>query len=214
MVRAFRYFNAANDTRERGKAYFCIELDYDKERIKINVQYDISVKSLNEFMITNKTTKYMRKFVFALIAGLLTIHTADAGAARHADTPATEMPSKESQERPFKAYLYNDELKIYMQINLYDKNIMVPGQDVYGQLDGYIGSRQGSGLWLITSSTVKNSRTAELDIINDYGSEDFTATLRLNADGSYTLKRNGGSTMKFAVRGKWQKIGATVEFKK
>lgn len=114
--------------------------------------------------------------------------------------------------KPFKAYLYNDEHKVFIKIDLYDKNITVPGQSVYGELDGYLGSKQSSNVWLITSSEIKNSKTAVIEVINDFGSEDFTATLRINSDGSYTLKKQDGSTLKFAVRGKWQKLPSTVDF--
>jgi len=154
----------------------------------------------------------MKKTLFALIAGLLLIQPAQAGEATGgmSDVPAKADTLK--CEKPFKAYLVNEEYKVFMRLNLYDKDVKVPGQDVYGELDGYIGSLQGSGVWLITASELKGDRTATLEVINDYGSEDFTATLRLNPDGSYTLKRHGGSTMKFAVRGKWQKLPATIGF--
>lgn len=156
----------------------------------------------------------MKKIIFALISGLFILQAAVAGGAteRGAEAPAKADTVRKSG--PFKVYLKNDEYKIYMRLNLYGKDIRVPGQDVFGLLDGYIGSSQGSGLWLITASKLKGERTAEIDVINDYGSEDFTATLHVNPDGTYTMKKNGGSTLKFGVRGKWQKLPGTVVFKK
>lgn len=148
------------------------------------------------------------------MAGLLALQTA-AAAEPQANACRTEAQADTAaQARPFKAYLYNKEYKIYLRINLYEKDIKVPGQELYGLLDGYIGSNQSGNMWMITSSEIKNATTAEIEVINDYGSEDFTATLRLNRDGSYTLKKNGGSTLKFGVRGKWQKLPGTIELLK
>ena len=87
-------------------------------------------------------------------------------------------------------------------------------QDVLGQMDGYIGSKQSRSLWMIISSTVIDERTAEIEVVNDYGSEDFTAELKVNRDGTYSYRKKDGSTLKFAVKGKWQKIPARVEFRK
>lgn len=153
----------------------------------------------------------MKKIIVTLIAGLFALQTAVAAAADEPLPLSLEKADSAQKARPFCVHLVNKEYKIYMKINLYDKNLKVPGQDVYGELDGYIGSLQGSGMWLITSSEVKNARSATIEVINDYGSEDFTATLKVNSDGSYTLKKDGGSTLKFAVRGKWQKLPNTIQ---
>ena len=118
------------------------------------------------------------------------------------------------EARPFDVTISNDEYKIYITMDLHDKDVTVPGQDVLGQVDGYFGSRQGRTTWIIISSTIINERTAEIEVVNDYGSEDFKAELKLNPDGSYSYKKKGGSTLKFAVRGKWQKIPGSLKFAK
>jgi len=156
----------------------------------------------------------MRKVLLAVITAFLLISAGLPGAATSAAAVSPAKADSTLEAKPFKAYLVNDEYKIYLRLNLYDKDVKVPGQDVFGELDGFIGSKQSSNVWLVTSSEIKGAKTAELEIINDYGSEDFSATLKANSDGSYTLKRHGGSTLKFAVRGKWQKLPATVELKR
>lgn len=118
------------------------------------------------------------------------------------------------ENRPFATTIHDDEHKIYITMDLYDKDVTVPGQDVLGQMDGYIGSKQSRSLWMIISSTVIDERTAEIEVVNDYGSEDFTAELKVNRDGTYSYRKKDGSTLKFAVKGKWQKIPARVEFRK
>lgn len=118
------------------------------------------------------------------------------------------------QGRPFDTTIRNEECKIYIRLNLYDKNITVPGQDVLGEVDGYFGSTQSSTKWIVVASRLIDGRTAEIEVVNDYGSEDFTATLKVNDDGTYEYKKDGGSTLKFAVRGKWQKIPGNLELVK
>lgn len=115
------------------------------------------------------------------------------------------------QGRPFDTTIRNEEYKICIRLNLYDKNITVPGQDVLGEVDGYFGSTQSSTKWIVVASRLIDGRTAEIEVVNDYGSEDFTATLKVNDDGTYEYKKDGGSTLKFAVRGKWQKIPGNLE---
>lgn len=115
------------------------------------------------------------------------------------------------QGRPFDTTIRNEEYKIYIRLNLYDKNITVPGQDVLGEVDGYFGSTQSSTKWIVVASRLIDGRTAEIEVVNDYGSEDFTATLKVHDDGTYEYKKDGGSTLKFAVRGKWQKIPGNLE---
>ncbi len=118
------------------------------------------------------------------------------------------------EQQPFKGEIYNDEYKLTLKMDFYAKNITVPRQEAYGEVDGYFRSYESFAIWLVTGTELVNATTAQLDVINDYGSEDFTAVLKLNADGTYTLTKKQGSTFKFPVRGKWQKIPATLVFKK
>ena len=54
-----------------------------------------------------------------------------------------------------------------------------------------------------------------LALINDYGSEDLTATLTRKNDSIYVLKQEDGSSLKVPVKGgKWQKLPKTLEFKR
>ena len=114
----------------------------------------------------------------------------------------------------FRAYLYNDEYDVYLRINFYDEDIKVPGQELYGTLPGYLGKKNNSFCWVITSAKIKNRKTATLNLINDYGSEDLTATLTRQNDSIYVLKQESGSTLKVPKNSKWQKIPKTLEFKR
>ena len=138
----------------------------------------------------------MKKLIFALFMSLVPL-------LLPAQTDST-----------FNVTLRNDEYKIYITMNLYDKNVDVPGQAVLSKVDGFIGSKQSSGKWIIVSSKIKNKHEAEIEVINDYGSEDFTAVIKRNSDGTYSYSKKDGSTLKFAVRGKWQKIPGSLKFVK
>ncbi len=116
--------------------------------------------------------------------------------------------------KPFEGYLYNEEYQIYIQLNVYDKNIMVPDQDIYGELPGYLGSKRDSRLWLITDAKQLNEKSVELSVINDYGSEDFTARLTVDDKGVYTFKHVEGSTYKIVVNSKYVKIPKVITFVK
>lgn len=133
----------------------------------------------------------MKRYLLAILLALVTVVA-----------PAQE-------KRPFDTKVFNDEYRIYLRMNFYDKDLSVPGADVLGKVDGYIASLQSGSRWFIVGSTIKSKTEAEIEVVNDYGSEDFTATLKYNGDGTYTFRKRGGSTLKFAVAGKWQKLPGT-----
>ncbi len=116
------------------------------------------------------------------------------------------------EQKPFNVEINNDEYKIYIKMNLYDKDIIAPDNEALGKLDGFFGSTQSTSKWFITSSKIVNKKTAEIEVINDYGSEDFTAVIKLNDDGTYNYQKKNGSTLKFAVNSKWQKIPSSLTF--
>lgn len=106
---------------------------------------------------------------------------------------------------------HNNEYNVYIKINFIDKNILVPGQEILGELDGYFGSTQSSHIWPITSSEVEGS-TAKIEVINNYGSEDFTASIILKDNNTLEFKHLKGSTFKFPVNKKWQKLPSKLTF--
>ena len=114
---------------------------------------------------------------------------------------------------PFKGKFVNDEYQIYLKLNAYEQNITVPDQEIYGELPGYFGSKRDSRQWLVIECEIINNNTVEMKVVNDYGSEDFTARLTLNSDGTYTLKHLGGSTYKIVVDSKYVKIPKKIEMK-
>ena len=113
----------------------------------------------------------------------------------------------------FKGYLSNNEYEVYLQINFYQNDIKVPGEEIFGTIAGFLGDRKDSRKWLITDAAIEG-KTAHLSIINDYGSEDLTADLTLESDGTYSLKQIAGSNIKIARNRKWVKIPKKLTFTK
>ena len=126
----------------------------------------------------------------------------------------TALSFAQEEKDAFRAYLYNNEYEVYLRINFYEQDITVPGQDLYGQLPGYLGKLHNSFCWVITSCKVKNDKKAEMQLINDFGSEDLKATLTRQNDSIYILKQEEGSTIKVPRNGKWQKLPKTLELKR
>ena len=120
----------------------------------------------------------------------------------------------QNEEKVFRAYLFNKEYDVYLRIDFYNESISVPGNELYGKLPGYLGKNNNSFCWPITAAKLKDEHTAELSLINDYGSEDLTATLTQQDDSTYILKQEKGSTLKVPKNGKWQKLPKTLPFKR
>lgn len=114
----------------------------------------------------------------------------------------------------FRAYLYNNEYDVYLRINFYDQDVTIPGQELYGELPGYLGKKNNSFCWVITSCKVESEKKATLQLINDFGSEDLTATLTRKNDSIYVLRQGDGSPIKVPSKGKWQKLPKTIELKR
>ncbi|GAA6528282.1 MAG: hypothetical protein LKE47_00615 [Prevotella sp.] len=120
----------------------------------------------------------------------------------------------QSDNQTFRGYLYNAKYEVYMVINFYQNDITVPHQEIFGKLPGFFGDIHDGRKWLFTSAKITSSNIAKLAVINDYGSEDLTATLTMNKDSTYTLKQIKGSTLKIARNRKWLKMPEELVFVK
>ena len=120
----------------------------------------------------------------------------------------------QKDDRAFKAYLYNDEYEVFLRINFYDKDIKIAGQELYGELPGYLGRKQHSFFWVMVDAEIENERKATMTRVNDFGSEDLTASLTRKNDSIYIFRQEKGSTVKIPKNGKWQKLPKSLEFKR
>lgn len=122
--------------------------------------------------------------------------------------------SAQKESMTFKGHFYNKEYDIYLIIDLYDMDVEVPNHSMFGNLPGYLGKRLNNFYWLVTSGKIKNDSHAELDMINDFGSEDTRVSLKQVNDSTFIFKQEEGSTMKIANNGKWQKLPKELKLKK
>lgn len=125
------------------------------------------------------------------------------------------IDSNAQTDSVFCATITNETENISININLYDQNIIVEGQEMLGEMAGYISADYDFRLWLIVSAEITSEDKAVLTIINDYGSEDLKAQLTFNnSNSTYTLKQLQGSTIKFAKNKKWIKLPKELQFKR
>lgn len=120
---------------------------------------------------------------------------------------------EQNNDSIFKAHLVNDEFQVWIDLDLYHNNILVPRQEIFGEVPGFFGAVRDTRKWIISDATIKGKK-AILTIINDYGSEDLKAELKHNSNGTYTLSRIDGSTMKIVVNNKWVNIPKDITFYK
>ena len=122
--------------------------------------------------------------------------------------------SAQKDDKVFKGYFYNNEYNIYLIIDLYEMDVEVPNHSMFGNLPGYLGKRLNNFYWLVTSGKIKNKTSAELDMINDFGSEDVKISLKQINDSTFILRQEKGSSIKIANNGKWQKLPKELKLKK
>lgn len=125
---------------------------------------------------------------------------------------SSQPPAAGTGPTTFRGYFFNQEYNVYIRLDAYAQNIVVPGQEVYGELPGFLGDRKDSRKWLFTGSKITGASTLSIDIINDYGSEDLNATLTRENDSTFVLKQGAGSTLKIARNRKWVKLPKKMTF--
>ena len=155
-----------------------------------------------------KIKLYILLIVFSL-SSLVTMATAI--------TPIGEQSASVQETRAdtiiFKTRIENKEQQVGLDIDLYKPSILIPNQEVFGKVPGYLGAKRDTRKWIIVDYSISGN-TAKLTIINDYGSEDLEASLTYNGDGTYTFKQIKGSTIEIVVNNKWVKLPQKMIFKK
>ena len=148
---------------------------------------------------SNHLTKYkMRRLLLILLAIIAT----------------TARSNAQSDSTVFHAYLENKEFEVYMRLNFYQQDIVIPGQEYYGPLPGYLGKENNPFCWVVIEAKLKDDRHAQLTMVNDYGSEDLTAMLSQENDSVYVLRQLSGSPIKIPRDRKWFKLPKTIELKR
>ena len=111
---------------------------------------------------------------------------------------------------PWKMILTCPEEKIDLVMNLYKEDIEVPGMEMFGPMNGYLGGNI-YGVWTVTSFKIQDDKTATLRLSNDLGSETQKVTLTQQSDSLYLLHLDGLCVIKRVVGKKLVKV--PVDFK-
>ena len=111
--------------------------------------------------------------------------------------------------RPWKMESVDPQEKVTLTIDLYEESVEVPGMEIFGLMNGYLGGNI-YGVWLVTSFRIKGNR-AILRLSNDLGSETQEAELVQTSDSTYMLELKGSVVVKRAVGRKLVKIAPTLK---
>lgn len=180
------FFNKANNNQGD-----CFKRQGNCLKDKANISQDIY------FYFKNKMNMKRWLLAMALVVSVLSVWGQDCCA----DTVT------------FAGRIENAEYQVWIEMDFYHNDVVTPGQEIFGQVPGYFGAKRDTRKWIFVDAEVKGKQ-ARLVITNDYGSEDLEARLTLERDGTYTLERLKGSTMKIVVGGKWVNIPKKLTFKR
>lgn len=113
---------------------------------------------------------------------------------------------------PWKFKLLCPEEDIRLHIDLYEETINVPGMEMFGPQNGYLGGNI-YGVWTVTSFKIQDDKNASLKLSNDLGSETQKVTLVQQSDSIYTLRFEGTNVVKRAIGRKLVKIPSEFKMK-
>ena len=116
-----------------------------------------------------------------------------------------------SAQKPFKCLLVDNENGIKIQLDLDEETVNVPGMEIFGPMNGYLGGNV-FGIWMVTSFKVESDQVAQLRFSNDLGSETQQARLVKKDDNTYALELQDGVVIKKVVNKKLVKIPKDLTF--
>ena len=116
--------------------------------------------------------------------------------------------------QPWKGRFVNNELQIRLVIDLYEESVNVPGLDMFGPMNGYVGGRGLYNIWYITKFKIIDDQHATMRVSNDLGSEAQAIELTFVNDSTLTFAQVDGNVMKKVVGKKLKPIPTKIELKK
>ena len=123
---------------------------------------------------------------------------------------ALSLSSTVMAQGPWKLKLLCPEENVRLHIDLYEESIKVPGMEMFGPMNGYLGGNI-YGVWTVTSFKIQDDKTATLRLSNDLGSETQKVTLTQQSDSLYLLHLDGVNVVKRVVGKKLVKV--PIDFK-
>ena len=98
-------------------------------------------------------------------------------------------------------------------MNLYKEDIEVPGMEMFGPMNGYLGGNI-YGVWSITSFKIENDKSATLRVSNDLGSETQSVQITQQNDSIWKMEFTGHNVIKRVNGKKLVKIPSVFLMKK
>ena len=123
---------------------------------------------------------------------------------------ALSLSSTVMAQGPWKLKLLCPEENVRLHIDLYEESIKVPGMEMFGPMNDYLGGNI-YGVWTVTSFKIQDDKTATLRLSNDLGSETQKVTLTQQSDSLYLLHLDGITVVKRVVGKKLVKV--PIDFK-
>lgn len=111
----------------------------------------------------------------------------------------------------FKAFSPTEQ--VWLNINLYEESIEVPGMEMFGPMNGYVNGQGIYGTWMVTSVKKTTEKEALINLSNDLGSETQAVRLSLPNDSTCVFEQQEGHVIKKAVGRKLVKIPQKIELK-
>lgn len=101
---------------------------------------------------------------------------------------------------PWKINLKDSKENVELHLDLYGESIEVPGMEMFGPLNGYLGG-DIYRTWAITSFKIKDDKTARIKVSNDLGSETQEIEIKQKNDSVWSVDLLGRNVVK-RVKGK------------
>lgn len=115
---------------------------------------------------------------------------------------------------PWKFKAENPQMNLYLEADLYQESVEVPGMEWFGPLNGYVNGRGIYGVWAVTSVKKLSDKEAVVHFSNDLGSETQTVRLTWTNDSTLLFEQKDGTTLKRVEGKKLVKLPGSFTLKK
>lgn len=116
-------------------------------------------------------------------------------------------------QTPWRLSLSNSEERIDLVIDLHNESIEVPGLELFGPLNGYLGG-DIYGVWYVTSFDISAKGRATIKVANDLGSEVQKIALEQLTDSTWSMKLLSPNVVKRVKGRRLVKIGSQFVMKR
>lgn len=97
-------------------------------------------------------------------------------------------------DEPWRLHLISDD-QVELHIDLYEESIEVPGMEMFGKMNGYLGGSLYD-VWTVTSFKIKSDKAVTLRASNDLGGDAQEISLRQETDSTWVMQFEGGNVVR------------------